>query len=149
MNYSNLHAITVPTFYHNEGILLGDFNTDYKAINSTIPMCQNLKKMLSMFDLKQLIGKPTRVTVTSATIIDLVLVSEPSTICQSGVTNLGLSDHMLTYRTRKVKTNHVCINITTLILDHSNITLKRHLESNCYGKIGMIYIVTAMSMRHG
>ena len=50
-----------------------------------------------MFDLKQLIGEPTRVTDTSDTILYLVLVSEPSNICQSGVTNLGLSDHMLTY----------------------------------------------------
>ena len=64
-----------------------------------------------MFDLKQLIGEPTRVTDTSPTIIDMVLASEPSQNCQSGVTNLGPSDHMLTYRTRKVRKSPVCINI--------------------------------------
>ena len=62
-------------FYQNECILFDDFNTYYKAINSTIPICQNLKQFLSMFDLQQLIGEPTRVTDTSATIIGLVLVS--------------------------------------------------------------------------
>ena len=69
-----------------------------------------------MFNLKQLIGEPTRVTDTSATI--LVLVSEPSNICQSGVTNLGLSDHMLTYCTRKVKKScvyqHNYVNLRSL-----------------------------------
>ena len=84
-------------FYQNECILFGDFNTDYKAINPTTPMCQHLKPFMSMFDLQQLIGEPTRVTNTTTTILDLALVSEPSNICQSGVTNLGLSDHMLTY----------------------------------------------------
>ena len=56
-------------FYENECIPLGDFNTDYKAMNSTTPMCQNLKQFMSMFDLQQLIGEPTRVTDTTATIL--------------------------------------------------------------------------------
>ena len=104
MNYSNLHVITVLTFIKTNAFYLVTLT---QAINSTIPMCQNLKQFLSMFDLKQLIGEPTRVTDTSATILDLLLVSEPSKICQSGVTNLGLSDHMLTYCTRKVKISFV------------------------------------------
>ena len=87
-----------------------------------------------MFDLKQLIGEPTRVTDTSPTIIDLVLVSEPSQHCQSDVTNLGPSDHMLTYCTRKVKKSCVYQHIREWTASKRYDQLKRAAENrNLHG----------------
>ena len=54
-----------------------------------------------MFNFKQLINKPTRVTPTSKSAIDLIFVSDPQKVCQSGVVTFGVSDHFLTYCTRK------------------------------------------------
>ena len=85
----------------HEIIILGDFNTDMKG-----PLNSNLRRRLlefqTTFDLDQLIVEPTRITPTSRTIIDLILVSDPAKISQSGVIEIGVSDHFLTYCTRKI-----------------------------------------------
>ena len=54
-----------------------------------------------MFNFKQLINKPTRVTPTSKSATDLIFVSDPQKVWQSGVVTFGVSDHFLTYCTRK------------------------------------------------
>ena len=54
------------------------------------------------FDLDQLIVEPTGTTPKSRTIIDLILVSDPAKIIQSGAIEIGVSDHFLTYCTRKI-----------------------------------------------
>ena len=54
------------------------------------------------FGLKQLIIVPTKVTTGSSTIIDHVLASFPERVTQSGVIDIGLSDHQLIYCTRKI-----------------------------------------------
>ena len=70
------------------------------------PLNSNLRRRLlefqTTFDLDQLIVEPTRITPTSRTIIDLILVSDPAKISQSGVIEIGVSDHFLTYCTRKI-----------------------------------------------
>ena len=43
----------------------------------------------------------TRVTSTSESIIDLIFVSDPNKICQSGTITVGLSDHLMIFCTRK------------------------------------------------
>ena len=45
-------------------------------------------------------NEPTRVTSTSATLIDLILPNTPENILQSGVIHLGISDHSLVYALR-------------------------------------------------
>ena len=59
------------------------------------------------FGIKQLIVEPTRVCINKASAIDLILVSDPEKVCQSGVLCVGISDHMLTYCTRKVTRAYV------------------------------------------
>ena len=44
---------------------------------------------------------PTRVTDQTATLIDHILTNSPDKVSQSGVMDLGLSDHDLIYCTRK------------------------------------------------
>ena len=58
---------------------------------------------MPMFDLSQLISNPTRITSTTSTILDLILMSDPITINKCGVSDLGVSDHFLIYCTCKCK----------------------------------------------
>ena len=48
-----------------------------------------------------LITEPTRVTPTSATIIDLILTNRSENISESSVIHLGISYHSLVYLVRK------------------------------------------------
>ena len=83
-----------------EVVVLGDFN-----INSLAPKTSGLLKkyldLLGLFSLKNLITEPTRITSTSSSSIDHIICNS-NKICQSGVINIGLSDHLLIYCTRKV-----------------------------------------------
>jgi hypothetical protein len=47
----------------------------------------------SLYQFHQLINEPTRVTPTSAFLIDLILTNKPENISPSGVVHLGISDH--------------------------------------------------------
>ena len=49
----------------------------------------------------QIIIEPTRVTRTSATLIDLAITNKKQNIVKSGVLHLGLSDHSLIFVVRK------------------------------------------------
>ena len=51
--------------------------------------------------MKQLIKCPTRVTCNSSSILDHFLASFPDRVSQSGVIDVGISDHQLIYCTRK------------------------------------------------
>ena len=55
----------------------------------------------SLFGLKQLIKCLTRVPCNSSSIHDQVLASFPDRVSQSGVIDVGISDHQLIYCTRK------------------------------------------------
>ena len=55
-----------------------------------------------MFDLTQIIKEHTRVTSTTSTLLDHILCNNTEKVCQSGVISIGISDHFLTYCTRKV-----------------------------------------------
>lgn len=84
-----------------ETVLLGDYNTD--ILKSDNMLVNALTNFLHLCGLKQLFGVPTRVTDTCASILDLIMVTDPDNMCQFGVLNVGLSDHLITYCTRKVK----------------------------------------------
>lgn len=82
-----------------EQIILGDFNICCKS--NTSSLYKPYKNILEMFNLKQLIKEPTRITSTSSTIIDHIICNNEEKICQSGVIPIGLSDHLITFCTRK------------------------------------------------
>ena len=56
----------------------------------------------TIFDLKQLIEVPTRVTCSSSAIIDYIVANFPDRVSQQGVIDVGLSDHQIIYYTRKI-----------------------------------------------
>lgn len=96
-----------------ECILMGDFNTDVSS--KDCPTNRAFIRFSKLFDFKQLIKDPTRVGQTTQTTIDLILVSDVCNISQQGVIAYGLSDHFITYCTRKVQrktfSSHKCIKI--------------------------------------
>ena len=51
--------------------------------------------------MKQLIKCPTRVTCNSSSILDQVLASFPDEVSQSGVIDIGISDHQLIHCSKK------------------------------------------------
>ena len=84
-----------------ELIVIGDINCN--MIKS--PKDSSTKKLIflsALYNLEQLIKEPTRVTSTSSSLIDLVFTNQPNNISNSGVIDLGLSDHSLIYAVKKV-----------------------------------------------
>lgn len=57
--------------------------------------------MLTLPARSALIEQPTRVSATSATLIDVILTNAKENISACGVIHLGISDHSLVYAVRK------------------------------------------------
>ena len=80
------------------------------------------------YSLEQLISVPTRITESTATLIDHVLTNSPHKIIQSDVIEMSLSDHELIYCTRKTTklkpNNHNELNIRTM----KKYTAKKFIE---------------------
>nr|CAI5861117.1 unnamed protein product [Callosobruchus analis] len=57
----------------------------------------NLNCIIETFNLLQVIDAPTRVTANTATLIDLIMICNTSSVLDSGVHNTELSDHQLIY----------------------------------------------------
>jgi hypothetical protein len=116
-----------------ETYILGDFNICLLDPNSSEPVCKAYKSCLSSAGLKNLIKEPTRVTEETESLIDHVLVSDANRVSQSGVIHLGMSDHFMTFCTRKaakVKFNsHNSIKIRSL--KNYDIDSFRSLLANC------------------
>ena len=87
---------------NTEFILLGDFNTDLSNKNMTCSLVKELYNS-NMLGFSQLIDCATRVTCQCSSILDLIFVSVPDNVTQSGVLSVGFSDHLVIYCTRKVK----------------------------------------------
>lgn len=61
-----------------------------------------LVSLMENYQLSQVINKPTRITGTSSTLIDLFITNNPDSIVNSGVCTLSISDHNLVYAVRKI-----------------------------------------------
>ena len=79
--------------------ILGDFNIctlkNYNLRNRYL-------KLLDLNSFKQLITSPTRVTKSSSSIIDHICTNSSNKVSQSGVIESGVSDHFITFCTRKI-----------------------------------------------
>ena len=77
----------------SEIIILGDLN-----INLSLQLNNNqLGDICHLFDMDQLIREPTRITLSSSTIIDLILTTNPKLHVRSGIVNYNISDHYPVY----------------------------------------------------
>ena len=80
--------------------ILGDLNCN---IVKSGPDSKALQEFISESNLTQVINKPTRVTVESLSLIDVILVSSLSLVESSGVINTSISDHLPIYTVLKLK----------------------------------------------
>ena len=88
----------------SEIIFLGDFNIDMLQSNCNINLHSHtnpLTNFCDQFCLTNTIDEPTRVTKTSKSLIDVILVNRPEHWATSGSLQLGMSDHDLVYNVRK------------------------------------------------
>ena len=86
-------------------MVLGDFNICLHSNKSKLS--KDYKSLLSFFHCKQLINSPTRVTDKTSTLLDHIFTNNTGKICQSGVLPVGLSDHFITYCTRKSSRGYI------------------------------------------
>ena len=88
-------------------ILVGDTNCDLSQHNKEQPLDNNNTKHMcniyKLFSFKQLINNPTRVTLSSLTIIDHVATTATNNIVQSGVFKTYMSDHFKVFCVRKFR----------------------------------------------
>ena len=102
--------------------ILDDFNIN--LLNSkSIP--SDVKSYYDFCTFLACIKVSTRITCSSATIIDHILANYPERVTQQGIIDVGLSDHQLIFCTRKISRikrdvhthilNSACSSITQLI----------------------------------
>ena len=84
--------------------IIGDLNCN---VGATSPDCSTLKLLdiCDSYQYRQLIDQPTRITQLKSSIIDLFLTNHPWNFSDSGVTDIGISDHCLVYVIRKTVTS--------------------------------------------
>ena len=79
-------------------MFLRNAQQQFQILSHTI---QKYQEFCNVFNLKQLISHPTRITFSSSTIIDHILASYPDRVSQKGIIDIGISDHQLIFCTRK------------------------------------------------
>ena len=119
------------------------FSKDEKNYTTPLLLTKNYVEFLRTQGLTQLIKEPTRVTDKTATLLDHVLTNTEGKVTQSGVLAKAISDHDMTYCTRKtqpLKTgrhNNIIIrslkkyNKETLIKNLNGIEFPNYSEFNC------------------
>ena len=94
------------SFLDGEGkeiIILGDTNCDFCHRDTTPSHIVQLRELYDLFDMKQIIKEPTRVTLDSSTLIDHIATTNCNNITESGVLKISLSSHYLVYCVRKLR----------------------------------------------
>ena len=74
-----------------EAMILGNFNVNFLAKNNHA----DFKAILNIHGFKQIIKKPTRVTCTTKSLIDIILSNKPEFVKLSGVIPMSIGDHDL------------------------------------------------------
>lgn len=72
-------------------------------LNANDPSCQVLINFCLAFNLSQLVHQPTRVTETSKSLIDILLVSNKNLVIETKVIPVSISDHDQICATLKLK----------------------------------------------
>ena len=83
--------------------MLGDLNCDtLKAHNESNTPTKRIKSLYELYQLSQLIDEPTRITMTTSSLIDHIVTNTPENISDSDVIHTGISDHSLIFAIRKI-----------------------------------------------
>ena len=90
---------------NKEAIIMGDTNCDF--LDSSNKDTKNLKHVLSLHNLTQIIKEPIQITRISETLIDHVITNKPDMVHDSGVISCGISDHDIVFIERNVRAPEV------------------------------------------
>lgn len=106
INYALSHLdLIADEIGSDEWIIGGDFNVNFaKNTGNDITLLKN--NLVYKHSLKQLISTPTRITASSASIIDHLYVSKADDISCRGAIDYGLSDHNLIFMCIKKQTSN-------------------------------------------
>ena len=95
--------IAFVTSKYEHCIILGDMNIDHLKVDSSALKFFN-SYLTEPFALSQIVDKPTRITNTSSTLIDLMLTTNVNNVKVHGVVDTpGISDHCLTFMAYSLK----------------------------------------------
>ena len=86
---------------YEEIYVLGDLNCNFLS-NPLESHTSQLLDVLISFQMNQVLTVPTRVSVKSKTLIDLVITNSKEKLTHTGVYPLSISDHYLIYAIRKI-----------------------------------------------
>ena len=81
---------------------------------------------------EQLIKDPTRITMNSSALIDIILTNRPQRVVSSGVIHLSISDHSLVYVVKKISVSHKTTHTITEVRNYKTFSVdsfNRDLES--------------------
>ena len=89
-------------------ILLGDFNSNLRntfgeTVSDVRSKTRKLLHLFEQFDLQNIVEEPTRVTLETKTLIDLIVTTKPVLFDIKGVLPVGISDHSLVYAKTETK----------------------------------------------
>ena len=90
---------------NKEIILLGDMNYDLSQECGRRLSDSNVRHLLNLyklFSLKQIIKEPTRVTITTSTLIDHIAMTCKDNILDSGIQKVAASNHYMVFCKRKL-----------------------------------------------
>ena len=115
-------------------IILGDFNCNMLPQNDSIRTNNWVDDLCTLYNLKQLITEPTRVTLYSNTIIDLILTSITEAHTSSEVVKVTLSDHFLITTTVATNMQNDTEETVCTKRDYTNFNIEQLLQdiSHCF-----------------
>ena len=79
--------------------LLGDLNCN--MLDSSSHVTKRLTSLMEMYQFSQIITQPTRLTQTTASLLDVCITSNSENVVSEDVVPLGISDHNLIYVVRR------------------------------------------------
>ena len=98
--YDKFNDMLEKIWSSRKNIIMGDLNSDLLYRGRTTEesyLSRRLQCILSTYGLKCVIKEPTRILENAQTLIDLIIVSNPDKVTNTGVSHLGISDHSLVY----------------------------------------------------
>ena len=121
-----------------EVILLGELNVNYLKADEN----REIKSILKLYGFKQLIKKATRITMETATLIDIIATNNQAAISCCDVIPSSLSDHDMVGCSRKIHSfkygprTIVCRNYAKydpkeMVKDVKNIDWEPFYQSTC------------------
>ena len=94
------HLIKLVDNEDKELYILGDINCD--MFNELNHATKKLNSIIQLYQLSQIVNKPTRETISTSSLLDVCITSNPEKIILSEVISTGVSDHNLVFVVRKI-----------------------------------------------